>query len=381
MPGIRITIIDTLSQTRESFHFFRSPIHLGRNPTNTLVLQSPYISQWQGIVAFDETVITYSDKQSANPARISGKPLNGDHPIALETADWIFLGPHCIQIERIAGDGHASLVDGVGASERVCWTRPPELWGEAETVVYARPSARGRVFDPIVAFSEQMGGGTDQAPEPLHDRTPESIALDCIRAILKDCGVPNCHIDTPEQALKISARILGLTRLTAWSFIGLRSVAQEAAERLDLPQGAIDAALFEIEDERALLRYIFDLKAPANDRLHALETALRGLMHHQTRALIGAIDGARGLLERLGPAEIDRELATQPIQLGRLVIPRRLWPFRTWSRWRHYLERRRQLIESEARFVEELFGRRFHAVYAALRGERFDLAIPPGSTA
>lgn len=387
MPGIRITIIDSLSQTRESFNFFRSPIHLGRNPTNTLVLQSPYISQWQGIVAFDETVVTYSDKQSANPARISGKPLDGDRPIALDPADRIFLGPHCIQIERIAGDGHASLIDGVGASERVRWAPPPELWGEAETVVYARPSASGRAFnDPIVAFSEQMGGGTmaactDQAPEPLHERTPESIALDCIRAILKDCGVTDWHIDTPEQALKISARILGLTRLTAWSFIGLRSVAQEAAERLELPQGAIDAALFEIEDERALLRYIFDLKAPANDRLHALETALRGLMHHQTRALLGAIDGARGLLERLGPAEIDRELATQPIQLGRLVIPRRLWPFRTWSRWRHYLERRRQLIESEARFVEELFGRRFHALYAALRGERFDLAIPPRSAA
>lgn len=387
MTGIRITLIDSLSQTREAYTFFRSPIHVGRNPTNTLILQSPYVSQWQGVIAFDESVITYSEKQAANPARIAGKPLNGDTPIPLDAGDRIFLGPHCLHIERVTGEVRGELVDGLGASERVRWAPPAELWGEAETVVFARPAASGRVFnDPIVAFSEQMGRGTmaactDEAPTSPDERTPESIALDCLRAILRDCGLTDWHIDTPERALKISARILGLLRLSAWSFIGLRALAQEAAERLELPQGAIDAALFEVEDERALLRYVFDLDASAGDRLHALEAALRGLMHHQTRALIGAIDGARGLLERLGPTEIDRELATQPIQLGRLVIPRRLWPFRTWSRWRHYLERRRQLIESEARFVEELFGRRFHAVYAALRGERFDLAIPPRSAA
>ena len=54
---------------------FSIPVRLGRNALNDLQLDESFVSQWHGVIRFDEKQTLYLDLGSTNPTLIDGEPV------------------------------------------------------------------------------------------------------------------------------------------------------------------------------------------------------------------------------------------------------------------------------------------------------------------
>jgi hypothetical protein len=75
--------------SEKTFEFDQSPIRVGRNALNNIVFEDRFVSQWHGMLRFDQTSVTYVDLGSTNRTRLQGGELKavfadmGIHHLAL----------------------------------------------------------------------------------------------------------------------------------------------------------------------------------------------------------------------------------------------------------------------------------------------------------
>src|SRR5262245_3582801 len=55
--------------------FPQSPVRIGRNQLNDIHLEDPFVSEWHGIIRYDERTISYFDLGSTNGSVLDGKRL------------------------------------------------------------------------------------------------------------------------------------------------------------------------------------------------------------------------------------------------------------------------------------------------------------------
>ena len=70
--GIAIEIGDTRTGAIEEAFFRTSPVRIGRNALNDLLLDEPSVSQWHGQIVFDESSISFVDVGSSNGSCVDG---------------------------------------------------------------------------------------------------------------------------------------------------------------------------------------------------------------------------------------------------------------------------------------------------------------------
>src|SRR5512147_2932602 len=91
---IQVIFRDPASGTEQRFEFDQSPVRIGRNPLNNVVLEGNFVSGWHGIIRFDETGTYYFDLGSTNGTCLDGKrlPKNTATPITQTTrlTIWMF---------------------------------------------------------------------------------------------------------------------------------------------------------------------------------------------------------------------------------------------------------------------------------------------------
>ena len=63
------------SSTEQQYEFDESPVRIGRNPINNIVLDEDCVSGWHGIVRFDQRAAYYSDLGSTNGTLLGGARL------------------------------------------------------------------------------------------------------------------------------------------------------------------------------------------------------------------------------------------------------------------------------------------------------------------
>ena len=84
---IQVIFRDPASGTEQRYEFDQSPVRIGRNPLNNVVLEGNFVSGWHGIIRFDETGTYYFDLGSTNGTCLDGKrlPKNTATPIRQAT--------------------------------------------------------------------------------------------------------------------------------------------------------------------------------------------------------------------------------------------------------------------------------------------------------
>ena len=60
--------------------FLTSPVRIGRNPLNDLLLNHEFVSQWHAVVRFDKREIVYADLGSTNGSALDGQRLQEREP-------------------------------------------------------------------------------------------------------------------------------------------------------------------------------------------------------------------------------------------------------------------------------------------------------------
>lgn len=103
-----------------------------------------------------------------------------------------------------------------------------------------------------------------------------------------------------------------------------------------------------------VLRYLLDYKAGGH-RTKELVGIYADLMIHQVALINGVLEGARGLLTRIDPGEIERSVTTP-------------WPGRGAALWKQFTQRHKELLESDRRLTEAMFGPEFARAYAEVGG-------------
>lgn len=92
----------TNTQTGETEHsaYASSPVRIGRNQLNELVLNEPFVSQWHAVVRFDEHKIRYVDLGSTNGTMMNGRRLARHVQVEVDPQTDLRIGPLQLSFAR-----------------------------------------------------------------------------------------------------------------------------------------------------------------------------------------------------------------------------------------------------------------------------------------
>lgn len=105
-----------------------------------------------------------------------------------------------------------------------------------------------------------------------------------------------------------------------------------------------------------LLRYLLDWNKGGPHRTQELRGVYADIMIHQVALIRGVVEGARAMIARLDPRDIERGLASA-------------WPSKSAAAWKAYEKLWRELSSEDRKITEVVFGPEFARAYAEVGGE------------
>lgn len=93
MLPLLVRITNTQTGDTEHSAFASSPVRIGRNQLNELVINEPFVSQWHAVVRFDESTIRYVDLGSTNGTMVNGHRLQRHMPAEVDPQVDLRIGP------------------------------------------------------------------------------------------------------------------------------------------------------------------------------------------------------------------------------------------------------------------------------------------------
>lgn len=152
MPMLPLVIQIERTQERlaDTCAFANSPVRIGRNALSDLQLDESFVSQWHGVIRFDEEHTTYLDLGSTNPTTIDGKPVARNVEIEVTESTDIRIGSLRLHLFRAPA--------------------PPELFGARRKTSFARAEATS--FNNVAAT---MYLGDIPSVAALKAKPPEDV--------------------------------------------------------------------------------------------------------------------------------------------------------------------------------------------------------------
>lgn len=148
MRPVVIQVEQVEARTAHTCAFRKSPVRVGRNPLNDLVLQEGYISQWHAVIRFTEDSLTYLDLGSTNPTMLDGQPIARNVEVPIGPDSELRLGG--LRLHLFRDDAPAELF-GNQRKSAFAQTGGPELGVVGETMYLPEqtpPSGRPQPLPP-----------------------------------------------------------------------------------------------------------------------------------------------------------------------------------------------------------------------------------------
>jgi predicted component of type VI protein secretion system len=118
MLPLVIQIERTEERVADTCAFAKSPVRVGRSSLSDLQLDESFVSQWHGVIRFDEQRTTYLDLGSTNPTLVDGCAVDRNVEIEVTETTDIRIGSLRLHLLRVAA--------------------PPELFGARRKSSFAR---------------------------------------------------------------------------------------------------------------------------------------------------------------------------------------------------------------------------------------------------
>ena len=411
---IRVEDLDTNTSTQVVVS--QSPVHLGRNPLNELALKSKFVSQWHGLIRFDESSSQFTDLGSTNGTEIDGRLVGKGEPVTLTPTTDLRIGNLRLHFSRAALEAspveqkqwtqfgmRAVKFDGPEATPAGQSEDLFELYGAYRSRFFALEQALQRSLTQAPAgeraervkqlqsrfpalFQEPSflgllgslglsapGGG---AIEPAVGRGDERGKLtgDLLRQFARSYLPDVRPLQSLEEVQEFLGRLAEVLETFGSAFLELRRGQEQFGKEIAVRTSAIGNPLSRARNAGEVLRYLLDWTAKGSSRPQELMSGFVEVMLHQVALLNGMRGGVRSLLQRLAPEAIEAQLKTAKVQLGPLRFPAGAWPFRTAARWRGFLEQHRSFDE-EQQLSSAVFGPEFARAYSTVMS---DGASPAG---
>ena len=431
MQSLVVQIENTKTQFRDKATFTRSPVRVGRNQLNDLVVNESFVSQWHAIIRFDATQIVYVDLGSTNGTTFNGQRLPKNVEATILPDSDVRIGPVRLSFSRAQHERPNTGAFGrhtVGAPEpsgfqKTLFMTMEQVQQKVEAQLSgAAPQApaeyvpTGAEMQQLVAASEQLGpyfqayrqafASLLQAAQhylaqipaknrpamvgEIARRYPELIRESSFRDYLSQQQVqhpslkvvdPNHWIERlttgdgklpkiPGQQDTVAAmeRVGALLEVYSESFVELRKGFEQFGKDMAVQVVHEDTPLRRLDDKTELLRYLLDWNSDASERVGELKRFFGDLGLHQVALLNGITEGVRALLEAISPQQIS---GVQPGTLIKKGIGSVLLPWKSAGHWFQYAKRHATVME-EDRFTKEMFGRSFARAYYMITGSRVE---------
>lgn len=432
MSPISITVFDAETGTTSEYSFSKSPIRIGRNPLNDLSLPFPFVSGWHAIVRFDDETARFFDLGSTNGTLLDGRRVQAGEPVDIGAMLSVTIGRLELRLSK-AGEHAgvpAGMPAPAGPSASPWATtpapsavQPTAAWAVVGAIDPARAGARQtaaapagtahvpmhEIHDAVTGLRpaveqfrrawstvmtamhhtlSSMDGGTRQFALSVFQRefpelerepefaqvlaqagvasTPKPAAPAGARAGGGDLGNVARLAEavrpgeepprTPEEASRFLRCVEDVLRASAKAFVELQKGQEQFGNEMGVRTIKEFTPLHAAGTAENVLKYLLDWQVGGPHRTQELVGVYADLMIHQVALINGVLEGARGLLARLDPGAIERQVTAA-------------WPTRGAALWKQYMQRHRELLESDRLLTEAMFGPEFARAYAEVGGE------------
>jgi type VI secretion system protein ImpI len=329
-----------------TLRFSKSPIRIGRNQLNDISLQDPFVSEWHGIIRFDDRGVAYFDLGSTNGTMLDGERLAKNVPAALSPASKLQLGLLKLTVSQQRDDNWAlktmgwspqTLPPAAGAGIRGPMALPSTGAVSGERRLTRMGLAESDLQSPVQAI---VVPSPTSAPSSLPTDPPLAVAAP---------GRPQA------PGSSIETRYATILEAFSEAFVGLRKGYEQFGTEVGIRIVNGTTPLHRARTSREVLDYVL---APGVDP----EVAARDLIGifadfaiHHIAMMEGITEGARALLHSLDPR-------ANQLDTG----PRLLATGKTKLLWKSYLERFEQLVTEDEQLHAAIFGDEFAHAYASV---------------
>jgi hypothetical protein len=410
---VRIATKETGAQIDAGFR--RSPVRIGRNHLNDLAIDESFVSQWHGIVRFDDAATRFLDLGSTNGTFREGERLETHVEVELDADTKLAIGPLRLTFDRVAltdaqihpRRASAFSLGGTSAPARGIARGGTLELGGRPGATSADKSAIGKgelkaiadrqkaVIAELAPLYEKYEAAWAELKGPI-TRALEDVASEAEAEVRRGNLEARFPLAFEQAALRTSDGDQ-TTQITEW----LARLAPQAAERWERPEAALERAgavleafvsaysdlragqkqiradlgvepgaetqsLPDTDDPRALIEHLLDPKVDGGERIDDLTRSFADLALHQLGIVSGATDGARALLGTLAPQSIEGSSAIARTSYSASDM---FWPWRAARSYYRVVEKLLEVSTGE-RFRTHLFGAAFARAYYRVTGRR-----------
>jgi predicted component of type VI protein secretion system len=334
---IQIIFRDLKTGTEQRHEFDQSPVRIGRNPLNNIVLEGNFVSGWHGIIRFDHTGTYYFDLGSTNGTCLDGKrlPKNTPTPIQQATRLTIWTFELIVMPARpgsaVSPQRRPSAVGtlaGPGRSTEVI----------APTIVPGPPSHQLAAAARIVS----VGGRTPTPPPPTGGTVPPSPPQEAT-------------LPLAEQSAQRLARCLRIIEAFSEALIGLKKGYEQFGSEVGVRPLTGTTPLHRARTSQEIVDYLLgpttDPEACARD----LNAVFADMGIHDVALMEGISQSVRALLAKLDPNSQDMKPTASLFSGGKAK-----------AKWTSFVESFAALLTEDAALHAEIFGEEFAAAYASV---------------
>jgi hypothetical protein len=317
-PGtmLEVQIKEPTGGANRTLRFPQSPVRIGRNQLNDISLEDPFVSEWHGIIRFDEQSIAYFDLGSTNGTMLDGKRLAKNVGVELSATSRLQLG----RLELVVSLGEAEAI-----SNR---TKP---WGRSDP---PHPASMPPVRSP------SMAGGV-RPPEP---GAPHPVA-----------AAPSASHAGSGPTDALLARQRKLLEAFSEAFVGLRKGYEQFGAEVGVRTVNGSTPLHRAHNAKEVLDYLLQPAIDSNTASHDLIAIFADLGIHHIAMMEGITEGVRTVLQSLDPRSNDLDTGPRLFAAGK-----------TKAQWKQYLERFDQLVTDDNELHASIFGDEFARAYASV---------------
>jgi predicted component of type VI protein secretion system len=315
---LEVQIKEPAGGTNRTLRFPQSPVRIGRNQLNDIPLDDPFVSEWHGILRFDQQSIAYFDLGSTNGTMLEGKRLAKNVGVELTVKSRLQLG-------------RLELAVSLHESEPV--TNMTKPWGRPDLQAMAPTPAPKRV-------DAKAGSG----PVP-----PAAVAAAAAAAA---AAAPAAASSAANEQL---ARYRKLLESFSEAFVGLRKGYEQFGAEVGVRTISGSTPLHRARTSREVMDYLLQPAIDPATAARDLIAIFADLGIHQIAMMEGITEGVRAVLQSLDPRANDLDTG-----------PRLFTSGKTKTQWNRYLERFDQMVTDDNELHAAIFGDEFARAYASV---------------
>ncbi len=397
MSRLQILVEDTRTSVEQSSQFSSSPVRIGRNALNDLLLDEPSVSQWHGVIHFDSDDVTFVDVGSTNGSKVNGRQVPVHERVAIGEQDDLRIGPLRLRALRnrrshktvafapmeLDPDSSGSLENGslpdADLRTKQASAAMVQL-AQLNVLVSAIAPQRDAYFQVLEEQLRAIPLVVRRKVVPqLMLRYPELRFNPWFSDLVRELGVG--ELDDAVSVAKWLEDLVGhpvcadasgrpvedrvaLNRIQqvlvsfSEAYLELRKAYDHVGKEFGIDTG-LKAPLDAPKTAKDLLAYLFDFHTDGEARSDELRRAYAEIAIHQIAMLSGLVEGVRAMLQDLEPEKI----ASQALSSRRGLR----WFKRSRVCWQAFSEHFQRLMEHD-RFTRSLFGSDFIRAYYAVTG-------------